>query len=96
MRTRSGKDSLEPLDLELERTRRKIRSEKGSGTMGDRTDIEKLQEMVKLLMDEKDAEREAREALEKKNQEIQPVMNMFNHGNMFTLPEGPRIDANNF
>ncbi|XP_047948973.1 uncharacterized protein LOC125194795 [Salvia hispanica] len=64
--------------------------------MGDRTDIEKLQEMVKLLMDERDAERAAREALEKKNQEIQPVMNMFNHGNMITFPEGPRIDANNF
>ncbi|XP_047941973.1 uncharacterized protein LOC125188913 [Salvia hispanica] len=44
--------------------------------MGDRTDIEKLQEMVKLLMDERDAERAAREALEKKNQEIQPVMNL--------------------
>ena len=56
MRTRSGKYILEPLDLELERTRRIIRSEKGSGTMGDRTDIEKLQEMVKLLMDERDAE----------------------------------------
>ncbi|XP_047978855.1 uncharacterized protein LOC125220756 [Salvia hispanica] len=64
--------------------------------MGDRTDIEKLQEMVKLLIDERDAERAAREALEKKNQEIQPVMNMFNHGNMITFPEGPRIDANNF
>ncbi|XP_047949958.1 uncharacterized protein LOC125195774 [Salvia hispanica] len=64
--------------------------------MGDRTDIEKLQEMVKLLMDERDAERAAREALEKKNQEIQPVMNMFNHGNMITFPEGPRINANNF
>ncbi|XP_047961385.1 uncharacterized protein LOC125206134 [Salvia hispanica] len=64
--------------------------------MGDRTDIEKYQEMVKLLMDERDAERAAREALEKKNQEIQPVMNMFNHGNMITFPEGPRIDANNF
>ena len=59
MRTRSGKDSLKPLDLELERTRKKIRSEKGSGAMGDRTDIEKLQEMVKLLMDERDAERAA-------------------------------------
>ncbi|XP_047949118.1 uncharacterized protein LOC125194948 [Salvia hispanica] len=64
--------------------------------MGDRTDIEKLQEMVKLLMDERDAERAVREALKKKNQEIQPVMNMFNHGNMITFPEGPRIDANNF
>ncbi|XP_047979191.1 uncharacterized protein LOC125221107 [Salvia hispanica] len=64
--------------------------------MSDRTDIEKLQEMVKLLMDERDAERAAREALEKKNREIQPVMNMFNHGNMITFPEGPRIDAKNF
>ncbi|XP_047950420.1 uncharacterized protein LOC125196092 [Salvia hispanica] len=64
--------------------------------MGDRTDIEKLQEIVKLLMDKRDAERAAREALEKKNKEIQPVMNMFNHGNMITFPEGPRIDANNF
>ena len=33
--------------------------------MGDRTDIEKLQEMVKLLMDERDAERAACEALGK-------------------------------
>ena len=64
--------------------------------MGDRTDIEKLQEMVKLLMDERDAERATREALEKKNQEIQPVMNMFNHGNMITFPEDPHIDANYF
>ncbi|XP_047951433.1 protein FAR1-RELATED SEQUENCE 3-like [Salvia hispanica] len=96
MRTRSGKYILEPLDLELERTRRIIRSEKGSGTMGDRTDIEKLQEMVKLLMDERDAERAAREAMEKKNRETLPVMNMFNHGNMITFPNGPRIDANNF
>ncbi|XP_047953338.1 uncharacterized protein LOC125199322 [Salvia hispanica] len=64
--------------------------------MGDRTDIEKLQEMVKLLMDERDAERAAREAMEKKNRETLPVMNMFNHGNMITFPNGPRIDANNF
>ncbi|XP_047978628.1 uncharacterized protein LOC125220507 [Salvia hispanica] len=64
--------------------------------MGDKTDLEKLQEMVQMLIDERDAERAAREALEKKNKEILPVMNMFNHGNMITFPEGPRIDANNF
>ena len=69
MRTRSGKDSLEPLDLELERTRRRIRSEKGLGSMGDKTDLEKLHEMVQMLMDERDAERTAHEALEKKNKE---------------------------
>ena len=47
-------------------------------------------------MDERDAERAAREALEKKNKEIVHVMNMFNHENMVTFPEAPRVDANNF
>ena len=51
-----------------------------------------------MLMDERDAERAARKALEKKNKELVPVMNMFSHGNMITFPEfvETRVDANNF
>ncbi|XP_047942786.1 uncharacterized protein LOC125189564 [Salvia hispanica] len=64
--------------------------------MGDKTDLEKMQEMAKMLMDERDAERAAREALEKKNKKTLPMMNMFDHGNTVTFPEGPRIDVNNF
>ena len=64
--------------------------------MGDKTNLEKLQEMVKMLIDERDAERAAREALGKKIKEILLVMNMFNQRNTIIFPEGPRIDANNF
>ena len=84
MRTRSGKDSLEPLDLELERL--------AMADEDNRTELKMLQAQVKLLMDEKIA----RGAQEKKNRVIVPVMQMFNHGNILTFPEGPRIDANNF
>ena len=41
-------------------------------------------------------EKLAREAQRKKNREMVPVMQMFNHGNVFTFPEVPRVDANNF
>ena len=91
---RFGKDSLEPLNPELERTRWKIRSEKGS--MADRAELERLQALVKMLMDKREAEKVAREAQEKKNTEIVPMKHMFNHRNMTTFPEGPRVDANNF
>ena len=66
MRMRSGKDNLEPLDLELERTRRKIRSERLAMADDNRAELEMLQEQVKLLMDEK----LTREEQEKINREI--------------------------
>ena len=64
--------------------------------MAEKTELEKLQEIVQMLIDERDAERAAREALEKKNKKTLPMMNMFDHGNTVTFPEGPRIDVNNF
>ncbi|XP_042027155.1 uncharacterized protein LOC121774328 [Salvia splendens] len=59
--------------------------------MADREELERLQAMVKILMDEREVEKVAREAQEKKDKEIVPVMHMFNHRNMITFPE-----ANNF
>ena len=57
--------------------------------MAEENNMTELERLHKLLMDEK----LAREAQEKK---ILPVMHMFNHGNVLTFPEGPRVDANNF
>ena len=93
MRTRSGYDSLEPIDHELERTHMIIRwGQLAMAEEDNMNELEKLQIQVKLLMDEK----LVREAQEKKNKEILPVMHMFNHGNDLTISEGPRFDANNF
>ena len=64
--------------------------------MTDKTELERLEVMVKMLMDEREAEKAAREAQEKKDTQIVPVMHMFNNENMITFSEGPRVDANNF
>ena len=96
MRTRSEKEILEPLDLEIEKTRRKIRCDQS--TVGDntRTEIERLQNLVQQLLDEKVVEKATNEEQEKKKMQIVSMMHMFNLGSELTIPEGPRIDANNF
>ncbi|KAL1536625.1 hypothetical protein AAHA92_29248 [Salvia divinorum] len=55
-------------------------------------DMALLIHQVQLLVDDK----AAREEAERRNRGIVPVMQMFNHGNVVTIPIIPRINANNF
>ncbi|KAL1540753.1 hypothetical protein AAHA92_25062 [Salvia divinorum] len=92
MRTRSGKEILEPFDPEIERScRKKKSSEEEMGTIS-QEDMALLSRQVQLLVDDK----AAREEAERRNRGIVPVMQMFNHGNVVTIPTIPRINANNF
>ncbi|KAL1559150.1 hypothetical protein AAHA92_09524 [Salvia divinorum] len=85
MRTRSGKEILEPFDPEIERTCRKIKSSEGvMGTIN--------QEDLALLVRHK----ALREEEARRNRGIVPVMQMFNPGNVVTIPTVPRINASNF
>ena len=96
MRTRSRKEILAPVDPEIEKTRRKIKS--GQSKMRDNTreKIAFLRRQIQELLDDKAAEKAAKEEQERKNKELVPVMQMFNHDNLITTPEDPHIDANNF
>ncbi|KAL1568804.1 hypothetical protein AAHA92_00366 [Salvia divinorum] len=55
-------------------------------------DMALLIRQVQLLVDDK----AAREEAERRNMGIIHVMQMFNHGNVVTIPTIPRINANNF
>ncbi|KAL1569936.1 hypothetical protein AAHA92_01349 [Salvia divinorum] len=92
MRTRSGKEILEPFDPEIERTCRKIKSSEDEMRTISQEDMALLIRQVQLLVDDK----AAREEAERRNMGIVPVMQMFNHGNVVTIPTIPRINANNF
>ncbi|KAL1564611.1 hypothetical protein AAHA92_06930 [Salvia divinorum] len=92
MRTRSGMEILEPFDTEIERTCRKIKSSEGEMGTINLEDFALLVRQVQILMDDKEAKEEA----ERRNRGIVHVMQMFNHGNVATIPTIPRINANNF
>ncbi|KAL1555250.1 hypothetical protein AAHA92_15716 [Salvia divinorum] len=92
MRTRSGKEILEPFDPEIERSCRKKKSSEGEMGTISQEDMAFLIRQVQLLVDDKGAREEA----ERRNRGIIPVMQMFNHGNVVTIPTIPRINANNF
>ncbi|KAL1564360.1 hypothetical protein AAHA92_06712 [Salvia divinorum] len=59
-------------------------------------DVTFLLRQVQMLVEEKAAEKAAKEAEERRNRDIIPVMQMFNHGNMVTIPTISQINANNF
>ncbi|KAL1549185.1 hypothetical protein AAHA92_17317 [Salvia divinorum] len=92
MRTRYGKEILEPFDPEIERTCRKIKSSEGEMRTINPEDFALLVHQVQILVDDKGAKEEA----ERRNKGIVPVMQMFNHGNVATIPTIPCINANNF
>ncbi|KAL1556993.1 hypothetical protein AAHA92_12538 [Salvia divinorum] len=92
MRTSYGKEILEPFDPEIERSCRKKKSSKDEMGTISQEDMALLIRQVQLLVDDK----AAREEAERRNKGIVPVMQMFNHGNVVTIPTIPRINANNF
>ncbi|KAL1536618.1 hypothetical protein AAHA92_29242 [Salvia divinorum] len=92
MRTRSGKEILEPFDPEIERSCRKKKSSESEMATISQEDMALLVRQVQLLVDDK----AAREETERRNRGIVPVMQMFNYGNVVTIPTIPRINANNF
>ncbi|KAL1549136.1 hypothetical protein AAHA92_17272 [Salvia divinorum] len=92
MRTRSGKEILEPFDPEIERSCRKKKSSESEMTTINPENFALLVRQVQILVDDKEAKEEA----ERRNRGIVPVMQMFNHGNVVTIPAIPRINANNF
>ncbi|KAL1533431.1 hypothetical protein AAHA92_33315 [Salvia divinorum] len=92
MRTHSGKEILEPFDPEIERSCRKKNSSESEMATINPEDFALLVCQVQILVDDKEAKEEA----ERRNRGIVPVMQMFNHGNMVTIPTIPRINANNF